>query len=148
MGAFAYVLAAMEGSDKVADTLDGWYCGDLIEGTMQAENAATDPTDLAAFDIGGVRAARVAPVQLTLGWDPRPCLLALLAQADIQPALELDRGSILYFNCVPGASLVLRAPANDAQRPPDVHRFVAVLDATADIVRARKCGLLFVGGAG
>jgi hypothetical protein len=148
MGAFAYLLAAMEWSDQVADALDGWYCGDLIDGTMKAENAATDPTDLAAFDIGGVRAARVAPVQVTLGWDPRPCLLALLAQADIQPALELDKGGILYFHRVPSASLVLRVPANDAQRPPDVHRFVAVLDATADIVRAKKCGLLFVGGAG
>jgi hypothetical protein len=148
MGAFAYLLAAMEWSNEVADALDGWYCGDVLDKTMKAEDAATDPTDVAAFDVGGVRVARVAPVQLTLAWDPRPCLLALLAQADIHPALELDRGGILYFRRVPPATLLLRVPATDAQRPPDVHRFVAILDATADLIRARDCGLLFIGGAG
>ena len=61
-----------------------WYWGDFVECSMETEDQADEPSAVWAYDLD-YEMSRIAPVQLTLGWNPRPTLLQVLEQAGTEP---------------------------------------------------------------
>jgi hypothetical protein len=168
---FAYLLLSCAWSPEWEEEFSGWYYGDVIEVVAESEDQAEEPAQLwwkewQAFS------DRVAPVQLTLGWDVRPYLLAIFSKYSIIPSFRSydatfgDRDNILYFDTpLPSLENVnqieVRQMEFDLDIPPsapllpekmvyaaDKDRFDAVLDATIDLARRQDRGLLFVGGWG
>jgi len=81
---FAYLLLACSWTQELESEFPDWYHGDVIECFSECEDQAEEPEDLWAFG-WEQQMARIAPVQLTLGWDPRPYLKAVL---DYTPAIS------------------------------------------------------------
>jgi hypothetical protein len=168
---FAYLLLSCIWSPEWEEEVSGWYYGDLIEVVAESEDQAAEPTQL-WLDEWKVYSDRITPVQLTLGWDVRPYLLATFSEYGVTPGFRSydatfgDRDNILYFdhplpslenaNQIEVGQFALDldisppAPLLPEQmvHPADKNRFDAVLNATAELARRQDRGLLFVGGWG
>ena len=99
---------------------------------------------------------RVAPAQLTVGWDPRKYLLEVLHQVDIQPSYQTgyydnnsNYGDIIYFDQLPSqediTSLASSVTAEQLTNLSDRTRFVDVLTSTIELANSQNRGLLFIG---
>lgn len=127
-----------------------WYWGDFVECSMASEEQAGEPSAVWAYDLD-YELSRIAPVQLTLGWDVRPVLLQVFKQEGIEPFFRgFNRGEVnwLAFSA-PQESLQWQqvAPQN-IPKPVDFQRFQEVVDATVELARTQNGSVLFVGGSG
>jgi hypothetical protein len=148
---FAYVLLACSWSKDFESQLSDWYYGDIIEAFVESEDQARTSEHLWAFGWEKLM-ARIAPVQLTLGWDPRPYVISIFHEANIEPYYRLgyleERDNILYFDQLPPEQILLSATAGIVPNPPDKIRFDEVLLSTIELARSLNRGLLFIGGWG
>jgi hypothetical protein len=147
---FAYLLAASDWSEEIQATVSVSY-SDTIELTMSCEDQAETAEQL--WPIGWETfMGRIAPVQLTLGWDPRPYLRSVYREAGIEPLYclrdEMDGDHILYFAQLPPEGFRWSPRARRDRDAPDRVRFDEVLAATIEIARSQRRGMLFYGGWG
>ncbi|MCS3918013.1 hypothetical protein Q2T83_16020 [Fervidibacter sacchari] len=148
---FVYLLLACSWSRDLESQLSDWYYGDIIEAFIESEDQARRPEDLWAFGWEEFM-ARITPVQLTLGWDPRPYIISIFANANIEPYYRLgyfeEHDNILYFDKLPPKWILPSATAGIVPNPPDKIRFDKVLLSTIELARSLNRGLLFIGGWG
>lgn len=148
---FAYVLIAWEWSEEAKAEISRWSYSDALELFLEREDQAAEPDDLwiRGWEQFG---ARLAPVQLALGWDPRPYLLALFQKVRIAPCFQKSEEdglpNIVYFDRLPAAAYPLPVPEGPMPMCQDGTRFHDVLTATVDLARCQNRGLLFIGGWG
>lgn len=144
---FAYLLLSCSWTPELESELAGWYHGDIIEAFAEGEDQL-DPWSFGWEE----QMARVAPVQLTRGWDPRPYMRSVLLAAGIEPQVAIgysgEVDNALYFAQLPADANAILVTTNNAPDTSDRHRFDQVLTATAELARKQDRGILFVGGEG
>ena len=84
---FAYMLLSCGWNSDMEAEFANWYWGDFVECSMEFEDQTEEPSAVWAYD-SDYEMSRIAPVQLTLGGDPRPMLLQGFAGAGIQPVFR------------------------------------------------------------
>jgi len=147
---FAYMVFSCSWNTDLAAEFDDWYWGDFVECSMETEDQAEEPSAVWAYDLD-YEMSRIAPVQLTLGWDPRPTLVQVFEHVGIQP---LFRGTYRHETNwlafpVPHEPLQWQNFAQEnIPKPRDFHRFQEVVDATIELAREQNRSVLFVGGSG
>src|SRR5437867_3676379 len=96
---FAYLLMASAWSKEIEAEVSGCSRGDVLELFMEREEQAQAPDHLWGFGWDDPM-SRIAPVQLTYGWDLRPYLSTAFAEAGVEPCFAKgsgeDRDGILY----------------------------------------------------
>lgn len=147
---FAYMVFSSKWSPEMEAEFADWYWGDFVECSMETEDQADEPSAVWAYDLD-YEMSRIAPVQLTLGWDPRPTLLQAFEQAGIEPLFRgtyRDEINWLAFP-VPQEPLQWQKVAPQSiPKPVDFQRFQEVVDATIELAREQNRSVLFVGGSG
>lgn len=147
---FAYLLLACKWSDEFKSEISDWYFGDIIEAFSEGEDQADCPEDIWSFEWEGFM-DRVAPVQLTLGWDPRLYLVSLFKGEGIEPYFATgyadEPNNIICFDRLPDG-LVFSGEAEKIPNPTDRERFDEVLRQTMEMARSQNRSLLFIGGWG
>ena len=150
---FAYMLISASWSREIEAYLDPFYVGDIIELHLEEEDQAEFPEHLTTLDLDDIM-SRIAPVQLTLGWDPRPYLAAYFQGAGILPRYVQKSSDgeasspICYYEVLPAPGTPLPSITESVPLPQDKRRFEEVLSATLDLARSQGRGLLFIGGWG
>jgi len=141
------MLFACTWSEEFEAELADWYSGDMIEAFMEAE----DQHDPWSFGWEGFM-ARIAPVQLTDGWDVHPYLIETFARMRVEPAYRLgyldETDNVVFFARAPGGFESPNIGAAPIGLAADVARFHEVLEATIDLASSQGSGLLFVGESG
>ena len=147
---FAYmVLSCNQDIVATGDIVD-FYWGDFIECFMESEDQAEEPSGLWAFDMEN-EVDRIAPVQLTLGWDARPALLQIFECVGIQPEFKggaYDEINFLVFSAPITPLPWISLSPQETPNPSDFQRFKEIIDATVEQAKAQARKLLFVGGWG
>ena len=155
---FAYAILSCSRMDAIhseirADWSDSG-CSDIVECFISLEDQADAGGEIWPFDWDEFM-DRVAPAQLTLGWDPRKYLLEVLQKIEILPSYQAGNhdgsnyGHIIYFDqlpCQEDIALVANsAMTEQITNPSDRTRFIDVLTSTVDLANSQNRGLLFVG---
>ena len=73
---FAYILLACKLTQELKSELSEYYWGGIIEAFISCEEQAIAPEGLYPFGWESIM-NRVAPVQMTNGWDPRRNFLGI-----------------------------------------------------------------------
>ncbi|MBW3622040.1 MAG: hypothetical protein KY468_01365 [Armatimonadetes bacterium] len=150
---FAYMLIAASWTRGIEQYIDTLYSGDIIELHMEEEDQLEAPEHLSTLDLDGYM-SRIAPVQLTLGWDPRPCLTETFLNSGIRPhyVQKPQFEDQVPFNICYYRELTLEGFSFPSSDPPpcpaDKQRFDEVFTTTLDLARSQDRGLLFIGGWG
>ena len=147
---FAYMMFSCLWNTEMAVEFDDWYWGDFVECSMESEDQAEEPSAVWAYDLD-YEMSRIAPVQLTLGWDPRPTLLQVFEQAGIQPLFQgtyRDETNWLAFSNPQEPLQWQKFAQENIPKPVDFLRFQQVVDATIELAREQNRSVLFVGGSG
>ena len=147
---FAYMIFSCQWSPEIEAEFADWYWGDFVECSISTEVQAEEPSAVWAYDLD-YELSRIAPVQLTLGWDPRPALLEVFKQAGVE---ALFRGAYkgesnwFAFPAPPKALQWQEVALPNISKPVDFERFQEVVAATVELAREQNQDVVFVGGSG
>ena len=148
---FAYMLLSCDWRDGLRGEFRDWYYGDIIEGFSEGEDQAESPEDLWSFGWEKFM-NRVAPVQLTLGFDVRRPILESFKSIGVEPFFRTgyfnEPDNVLVFEIGDTEPRLDAGGYSAAKNPSDVDRLVKVLRSTITIARREGRSLLFVGGWG
>lgn len=147
---YAYTVFSCNWNQEMASEFGDWYWGDFIEACMEAEEQAKRPIEVWTYELQyGME--RVAPVQVTLGWDPHEILRKIFSAIGINPLFQKgDAGEInwLVYPCPNTPLNCQEQQPSNIPNPSDFHRFKQVLETTIALSKKQNQCLLFVGGQG
>jgi hypothetical protein len=147
---FAYMLLSCDWRDDFREALRDWYYGDIIEAFSEGEDQAESPEELWSFGWEAFM-NRVAPVQLTLGFDVRRPILESFKSIGVEPFFRAggfkQPDNIFAFE-VGDAEPRIDPREHSSENPFDVDRLAKVLRSTISIARHEARSLLLVGGWG
>jgi hypothetical protein len=139
---FTYLVLSAHMDGELWAELEQSQPGDILEGFLEMESSAQSLDDLWPYG-WEQRMARLAPVQMTEYVDARPWWVA--GMGPTRYAVDKTSGypgTIVYY---PPPVAVAELPKAWKKETPDRHRFVAILEATAELAQLRGDGLLLIG---
>lgn len=158
---FAYMLLSCSQSIRIHnEILADWSeesCSDILEIFCSLEGQSDIVDTIWPFDWEDSM-DRIAPVQLTLSWDPRRYLLEIWQQAGHQVLYQVGNNGfpsyfpIIYLGIPPSqdtlAPLLSSVSVEGIINPVDKVRFDDVLIATVELAQTQNRGILFIGDWG
>lgn len=146
---FAYILLACELSQELKSELSEYYWGGIVEVFIDCEEQALAPEDLYPFGWESIM-NRVAPVQVTNGWDPRPTLFDELLKEGENPRFTCggkeDIPNIIFIEHPNKKDSTEKLISLNLMR--DKRQFNKILNSTIQLCSQGNNGLLFIGGWG
>lgn len=153
---FAYLLFACERLEARTFDWSDWSCLDIFAAFIEVEDQSTSIDDLWTFDWEKIM-GRVAPVQVTMEWNPCHYLIDVFERCHIKPLYTADcwgedeKDLVVYFDAVPNTELLNNAiisvssSVKTIKNLKDKNRFDRILIDSASLARLQNRGLLFIG---
>lgn len=153
---FAYLLLTCDRTEARMFDWQEWSCIDILAAFIEVENQAISGDGLWTLDWEHCM-DRISPVQVSIGWDPRPYLVEVFDNCQITPLYKADgygedeKDAFIYFDEIPEILLMkdiidsASLDISQIKNIKDKKRFDQILMYSADLARQQNRGLLFIG---